>query len=228
AITERGRAAMRAVMPVAAICTAAGLLSLASLPVFAWHRGGSERVAPPAATTALPVQPPADTGQAQLMQTATPLPVGQSPARPNIVLLTIDALSAPHMSLYGYSRPTTPQIAQFAQGAVTFDRAYANANFTTPGVATIMTGTLPWTNRALQLPVWPLTYTRRASLPAVLERAGYRTGYVSTNAIAGAAKQGLGQYFQFASTDRVGHVTLCADRLSKYLRYVCAASELSP
>src|SRR6185312_8602774 len=99
---------------------------------------------------------------------------------------------------------------------------------TTPGVATIMTGTLPWTNRALQLPVWPLTYTRRASLPAVLERAGYRTGYVSTNAIAGAAKQGLGQYFEFASTDRIGHVTLCADRLSKYLRYVCAASELSP
>jgi arylsulfatase A-like enzyme len=162
------------------------------------------------------------------MQTATPLPASPAAVRPNIVLLTIDALSAPHMSLYGYSRPTTPRIAQFAQGAVTFDRAYANANFTTPGVATIMTGTLPWTNRALQLPVWPLAYTRRTSLPAVLQRAGYRTGYVSTNAIAGAAKQGLGQYFAFASTDRIGHVTLCADRLSKYLRYVCAASELSP
>ncbi|HXE83077.1 MAG TPA: sulfatase [Gemmatimonadales bacterium] len=144
------------------------------------------------------------------------------------MLLTIDALSAPHMSLYGYSRPTTPRLAQFAQEAVTFDRAYANANFTTPGVATIMTGTLPWTNRALQLPVWPLTYTRRTSLPAVLERAGYRTGYVSTNAIAGASKQGFGPYFQFASTDRIGRVTLCADRLSKYLKYVCAASELSP
>jgi arylsulfatase A-like enzyme len=161
------------------------------------------------------------------METATPLPVSGT-TRPNIVLLTIDALSAPHMSLYGYSRPTTPELERFAQGAVTFDRAYANANFTTPGVATILTGTLPWTNRALQLPVWPLTYTRRTSLPAVLERAGYRTGYVSTNAIAGAAKQGFGQYFQFASTDRIGHVTLCADGLSKYLKYVCAASELSP
>jgi arylsulfatase A-like enzyme len=230
AITERGRSAIRAAMPVAAICTAAGLLSLASLPVFAWHRGGIERAppSPSAAATALPVQPPAYPGQAQPMQTATRLPVSSGPVRPNIVLLTIDALSAPHMSLYGYSRPTTPALAQFAQGAVTFDRAYANANFTTPGIATILTGTLPWTNRALQLPVWPLTYTRRASLPAVLERAGYRTGYVSTNAIAGAAKQGLGQYFEFASTDRIGHVTLCADRLSKYLRYVCAASELSP
>ena len=228
AITEKGRSAMRAVMPVAAICTAAGLLSLASLPVFAWHRGGGEKTAPAAAATAMPGQSAAYSGQAQPMQTATTLPVSPGSARPNIVLLTIDALSAPHMSLYGYSRPTTPQLAQFAQGAVTFDRAYANANFTTPGIATILTGTLPWTNRALQLPVWPLTYTRRSSLPAVLERAGYRTGYVSTNAIAGAAKQGFGQYFQFASTDRIGHVTLCADRLSKYLRYVCAASELSP
>jgi arylsulfatase A-like enzyme len=228
AITNRGRAAMRAVMPVAAICTVVGLLSLASLPIFAWHRGSIERSAPSAADTALPVQPPAYLGQAQAMQTATQLPVSAGAGRPNIVLLTIDALSAPHMSLYGYSRPTTPELAQFAQGAVTFDRAYANANFTTPGVATILTGTLPWTNRALQLPVWPLTYTRRTSLPAVLERAGYRTGYVSTNAIAGAAKQGFGQYFEFASTDRIGHVTLCADRLSKYLRYVCAASELSP
>lgn len=226
AITDRGRSAMRAVMPVATICTAAGLLSLASLPVFAWHRGGIDRAT--AAAAALPVQPPAYPGQAQPMQTATPLPATSEPARPNIVLVTIDALSAPHMSLYGYWRPTTPELAQFAQGAVTFDRAYANANFTTPGIATILTGTLPWTNRALQLPVWPLTYTRRASLPAVLERAGYRTGYVSTNAIAGAAKQGVGQYFEFASTDRVGQVTLCADRLSKYLRYVCAASELSP
>lgn len=227
AVTAKGRSAVRALMPIAAVCAAVGLLSLASLPAFGWHHGRIEGH-PGATTTALSMPSPADPGQAQPMETATPLPATAGAARPNIVLLTIDALSAPHMSLYGYSRPTTPALEQFAQGAVTFDRAYANANFTTPGVATIMTGTLPWTHRALQLPVWPLTYTRLASLPAALERAGYRTGYVSTNAIAGAAKQGLGQFFQFASTDRIGRVTLCADGLSAYLRYVCAASELSP
>jgi arylsulfatase A-like enzyme len=229
AVTEKGRSTTRALMPIAVVCTAAGLLSLASLPAFGWSRGNIEMDHPAAAAaTAQPVSPPASRGQAQPVETATSLTVGAGAARPNIVLLTIDALSAPHMSLYGYSRPTTPELAKFAQGAVTFDRAYANGNFTTPGIATILTGTLPWTHRALQLPVWPLTYTRRTSLPAVLERAGYRTGYVSTNAIAGGDKQGFGQYFQFASTDRIGHVTLCADGLSKYLRYVCAASELSP
>jgi arylsulfatase A-like enzyme len=226
AVTDQGRAAMRALMPVAAVCTAAGFVSLASMPALGWHRGGGE--SPTASTAALSASPSADRGQGQPVATATAPPASPGTGRPNIVLLTIDALSAQHMSLYGYSRPTTPALDEFAQGAVTFDRAYANGNFTTPGVATILTGTLPWTNRALQLPVWPLAYTRRNSLPAVLERAGYRTGYVSTNAIAGAAKQGIGQYFQFASTDRVGHVTLCADGLSRYLKYVCAASELPP
>ena len=203
AATASGRSALRALAPVATVCTIAGLLSLVTLPLFAWPRAG---VGGSAATA---VGPPAQT-------------------RPNIILLTIDALSAPHMSLYGYARPTTPKLAQFAQGAVTFDRAYANGNYTTPGIASILTGTPPWTNRALQLPVWPLARTRITSLPAVLERAGYRTGYVSTNPIAGAFKQGFGGYFRFARTDRTGHVTLCADSLSRYLRYVCAASELSP
>jgi arylsulfatase A-like enzyme len=227
ALTHKGRSALRALMPVAAVCTAVGFVSLASLPIFGWHRGALEEPGA-GASAALAAPSPAAPGEAQALATAASLPMSPGTARPNIVLLTIDALSAPHMSLYGYSRPTTPQLAEFAQGAVTFDRAYANGNFTTPGIATILTGTLPWTNRALQLPVWPLTYTRRTSLPAVLERAGYRTGYVSTNAIAGAAKQGVGQYFQFASTDRIGHVTLCADGLSRYLKYVCAASELLP
>ncbi len=218
-ITRAGRSALRALAPIAAVCTAVGLLSLAALPLFGWPHD-------PQAAAALEAAQGPSSAQAVPLRTSATLPAGTG--RPNIILLTIDALSAPHMSLYGYARPTTPELAQFARGATVFERAYANGNFTTPGVATILTGTLPWTHRALTLPVWPLTYTRRTSLPAVLERAGYRTGYVSTNAIAGAAKQGFAQYFQFARTDRIGHVTLCADRLSRYLPYVCAASELSP
>jgi arylsulfatase A-like enzyme len=226
AATQAGRTALRALTPIAAVCTVAGLLSLASLPIFGWHHETAMEASLPDASGAPAAARGTASGQALPVRTSAALPGIAS--RPNIVLLSIDALSAPHMSLYGYARPTTPELQQFALGAMVFDRAYANGNFTTPGIATILTGTLPWTHRALQLPVWPLTYTRQSSLPAILERAGYRTGYVSTNAIAGAAKQGVGGYFQFARTDRTGHVTLCADGLSKYLRYVCAAEELPP
>jgi arylsulfatase A-like enzyme len=224
AATRGGRSALRALGPVAALCAAVGLLSLASLPIFGWQSDAAMEASLPGAGGTAAQGPGADQAL-PVSSSATP---AAKATRPNIVLLTVDALSAPHMSLYGYARPTTPELQQFARDAVVFDRAYANGNFTTPGVATILTGTLPWTNRALQLPVWPLDRTRKTSLPAVLERAGYRTGYVSTNAIAGAAKQGFGAYFQFARTDRTGHVTLCADGLSRYLRYVCAAEELPP
>ena len=180
---------------LAAVITVAGALSVCALPVFGWHNG-----------TAKPAQ--------------------SAPAsRPNILLLSIDALSAEHMSLYGAARPTTPQLARFAESATTFDHAYANGNFTTPGIASILTSTRPWTHRALQLPVWPLEATRRDSLPALLARNGYQTGYVSTNAHAGGTTKGFGAYFRFARTDRTGDLSLCADGLSATLRFVCAASE---
>ena len=142
-------------------------------------------------------------------------------APPHILLLTIDALSAEHMSLYGAARSTTPMLSDFAQTAFTFDRAYANSNFTTPGIASILTGTRPWTHRALQLPSWPDRETRQLSLPALLQQAGYQTAYVSTNAAAGASKNGLGGYFDYASRDRIQDLNLCTDTLSLWFKYAC-------
>lgn len=145
---------------------------------------------------------------------------------PHILLLSIDALSAQHMSLYGAARPTTPMLSAFAQGATTFEHAYADANFTTPGVSSILTGTRPWLHRALQLQAWPQSDERARSLPALLQRAGYQTGYVSTNAVAGAAKNGLGRYFGFAARDRVRDVALCTDGLSATFKYTCAIADM--
>jgi len=199
AATAGGRSRVRTLGGIGAVCTALGAITVASLPVFGWHHDVRHAVA------------------------SSP-----GPNRPNILLLTIDALSAQHMSLYGAARPTTPNLAAFAQQATTFDRAYADGNFTTPGIASILTGTRPWTHRALQLPVWALDPTRRSSLPALLSRSGYRLGYVSTNAHAGGAAQGFGGYFQFSRTDRTGELTFCTDGLSRYLRFICAASEVPP
>jgi arylsulfatase A-like enzyme len=178
-----------------------GALTLLGLPFFHWHTLAHTLPAP------LP----------------TAAVVSQ---RPNIVLLTIDALSAPHMSLYGAGRPTTPGLADFAGGALTFDRAYANANFTTPGIASILTGTRPWSHRTLQLAHWPLDAARAASLPALLKQGGYQLGYVATNPHAGARKIGLGRYFDFAGSDRIEGMLLCRDRLAAYLPYLCPASQV--
>ncbi len=232
ALTASGRSAVHTVTTVAGVCTALGAISLVSLPVFGWRHDAVRLASNPAgayapSATGRGAPPAASPGAAAAVGNARAAD-GPGADRPNILLLTIDALSAPHMSLYGAERPTTPNLAAFAQHATTFDRAYANGNFTTPGIASILTGTRPWLHRALQLPVWPRDGTRRTSLPAVLSASGYRLGYVSTNAHAGGAAQGFGPFFQFARTDRTDELSLCTDGLSRYLRFICAAAEVPP
>ena len=78
------------------------------------------------------------------------LKAGQSQG-PNIIILLIDTLSAPHMSLYGYERQTTPNFERFAERASVYHSHYSGGNFTTPGTATVLTGHYPWDHRAINL-----------------------------------------------------------------------------
>lgn len=71
--------------------------------------------------------------------------------KPNVIVLLFDALSAYHVSLYGYPRRTTPNLERFAQRANTYHAHYSAANFTVPGVSSLLTGLYPWTHRAMNL-----------------------------------------------------------------------------
>jgi arylsulfatase A-like enzyme/uncharacterized membrane protein YhaH (DUF805 family) len=101
--------------------------------------------------------------------------------RPSIFLITVDTLSAMHLPMYGYGRPTAPRLSEFAEGANVFLRNYANSNFTTPSVASMLTGRRPWTHRAIQLEGRPLARLTGESLPGILEASGYFAASVSTN-----------------------------------------------
>jgi arylsulfatase A-like enzyme len=68
----------------------------------------------------------------------------------NVIVLIFDAFSAHNISVYGYDRETTPNIARLAKRAIVYHNHYAGGDFTTPGTASLLTGVLPWTNRALQ------------------------------------------------------------------------------
>jgi len=69
---------------------------------------------------------------------------------PNIIILVFDCFSARHLSLLGYPRLTTPNLTRFAERATVYHRHYAAGNFTSPGTASLLTGTYPWTHRAFQ------------------------------------------------------------------------------
>jgi arylsulfatase A-like enzyme len=68
----------------------------------------------------------------------------------NVLVIVFDAWSSYHMSQHGYQRETTPNINRLAERAVVYQNHYAGGNFTTPGTASLLTGTLPWTHRAFQ------------------------------------------------------------------------------
>jgi arylsulfatase A-like enzyme len=69
--------------------------------------------------------------------------------KPNILIFVFDAMSARNLSLYGYSRKTTPNLERFAERASVYHRHYSAGNFTSSGTASMLTGLYPWTHRAI-------------------------------------------------------------------------------
>lgn len=98
--------------------------------------------------------------------------------RPNVLLLTIDALRADHLGAYGYRRPTTPALDRLARESTVFDRAFANAPSTRLSMPTIATGrwapAIEWDHTIF----WPRFTTKQRTTAEVLRELGYRTGAI--------------------------------------------------
>jgi arylsulfatase A-like enzyme len=66
--------------------------------------------------------------------------------RSNLVLITIETLRADHVGIYGYGRNTTPNLDRLARQGAMFHQAIAQAPFTLPSLASVMTGLDPPTH----------------------------------------------------------------------------------
>ncbi len=73
----------------------------------------------------------------------------KAPSKPNIIILVFDAMSARNLSVYGYPRQTSPNLERFAERANVYHTHHSGGNFTIPGTASLLTGTYPWTHRAI-------------------------------------------------------------------------------
>src|SRR5262245_31582395 len=95
------------------------------------------------------------------------------PARPNVLFVMADQLSALATSPYGNPDVLTPHLAQMAARGVVFERAYCNSPLCAPSRASMMTGRL-----SARLPVNDNSEELPASVPTFvhhLRRAGYLT-----------------------------------------------------
>ena len=77
------------------------------------------------------------------------LEVSQDEILPNVIIIVIDTMSAENLSLYGYPRNTSPNLERFAERATVYHTHQSGGNFTVPGTASLLTGTYPWTHRAI-------------------------------------------------------------------------------
>jgi arylsulfatase A-like enzyme len=124
---------------------------------------------------------------------------GSGNNRPNIVLVTFDAMTARDMSLYGYKKPTTPFMSEWAKNASVFARAKSDSNITTPATASLMTGKRLWTHQTYHLAGWYDPVDRSSeNLPLLLKKSGYYTMAFVVNPYASVDKLGIRGSFDVA------------------------------
>ena len=90
-------------------------------------------------------------------------PEADPPARPNILLISLDALRADHLSCDGYDRHTTPFLDELAARGTRFSHASVNTHGTPSSHTTMLSSLYQETHR-----VWadPVSGSRRApSIP---------------------------------------------------------------
>lgn len=118
--------------------------------------------------------------------------------RPNIIMVTFDALTARNMSAYGYHRETTPFISRWSGNATVFKMAEASSNFTTPSAASLMTGKRVWTHQTYHIEGTKPVRSDAESLPAVLKDNGYFNIALVVNPFASIRVLGMSNSFDIA------------------------------
>ena len=96
--------------------------------------------------------------------------------KPNVLLITIDTLRADHLSCYGSTKVRTPVIDGLAAQGVLFEHAYTDVTWTTPSMASVMTGVYA-PKHGVQTSYQRLPQSA-TTLAEYLQRDGFDTGAV--------------------------------------------------
>lgn len=107
---------------------------------------------------------------ADLDRRADPRTAGRMP---NVIFFAADALDPEHMGLYGYQRPTTPNLSRLAASSTVYTQAFCDSPHTRGSVTSILTGVPPLRNRVLYPPDVLTGIASLRHLPGILAGLGY-------------------------------------------------------
>lgn len=115
---------------------------------------------------------------------AAPSFAQEAPRRRSVLFYLIDTCRADRLSLHGNERETTPFIDRLAARGVVFERCYAQAPWTKPSVASMLTS-----RYAGEVGIYLLLQQLEddfTTLPEAFQAAGYTTAGFSANPLVGA------------------------------------------
>ena len=97
-----------------------------------------------------------------------------APSRPQgVILVWMDTLRRDHLPMYGYARPTSPNLARIAAEGTTFDDCVAQATWTKASGPSILTGLYPSTHGVQSFN--DLLPSSATTIAEVYRQAGYST-----------------------------------------------------
>jgi len=119
------------------------------------------------------------------------VPVAQAGA-PNVLVVVMDTVRAEELSLYGYDRPTTPNLDRWAREGVTFDMAVSTAPWTLKAHGTLFSGLYP---QEFEGNFERVINFRTPTLAEVFRDRGYLTGGFVSNLLYTSWESGLDRGF---------------------------------
>jgi arylsulfatase A-like enzyme len=108
-----------------------------------------------------------------------PVPQGVPPGF-NILLITIDTTRADHLKMYGYNRPTSPNLDKLANDGTVFEHGWAHAPSTRYSMPAILTGRYPLDVRYdTSVEGWPGLALKANTLAERLKPLGFYNGAIT-------------------------------------------------
>jgi arylsulfatase A-like enzyme len=138
----------------------------------------------------------------------------------NIVLITVDALRADHLSCFGYTRNTTPNIDFLANNDVLFLQAISNAPYTKASFVAMLTSTYP-----LMYGGYTYISEQRVTIAEILKEKGYSTAAFQSNPWL-STHYGFDKGFDTfedafeSSKDKLSKKSIAADKIKKKIKNI--------